>query len=189
VLFDRRPERREVQLYTAVGARRVALRKRTGADFALRVEIGQPDFYERRFFPFLQTGRIQYRRGKTVFYPVAVGNPHVVVLVAAADFGPRLLTLGKSLEAATIFPLRTNVEFCCVDTPDACRVLYYERGVGQTLASSTGSAAVYAVLRQLGKAADGLTIDTGPQGRVKVTGRSSIFVENRTTLVFRGQTA
>ena len=67
----------------------------------------------------------------------------------------------------------------------SCRVFFYERGVGPTLASSTGSAAVFAVLRRLGLVKDRLLIDCGAD-KIAVTWKQGIFIHNFTRLVCRG---
>ena len=68
----------------------------------------------------------------------------------------KLTALGKKLESHPMFPERVNVEFVYFSDAENCRVFFYERGVGPTLASSTGSAAVFAVLRRLGMVRDRL---------------------------------
>ena len=57
--------------------------------------------------------------------------------------------------------------------------------MGQTLASSTGSAAVFAVLRRLGMVGDRLTIDCGAE-KIGVSWEQGIFIHNFTRLICRG---
>ena len=71
--------------------------------------------------------------------PVSMGNPHFVVFVD--EFGP-----GWQGEAAEIgkhhdFKHGINVEFVHVLGPSKVDVRFYERGVGETLSSGTGSCA------------------------------------------------
>ena len=75
--------------------------------------------------------------------PVAVGmgNPHAVHFVADAE-AVALTTLGPLIEHDPLFPARTNVEFASVAGPDTLRMRIWERGVGVTLASGSGSCAV-----------------------------------------------
>ena len=70
--------------------------------------------------------------------------------------------------------------------PASCRVFFYERGVGPTLASSTGSAAVFAVLRRLGMVRDRLDIDLGPE-KIALSWKQGIFIHNITRLICRGE--
>lgn len=78
---------------------------------------------------------------------VSMGNPHCSVFVQAFD--DRVIgEMGPLLEDHPAFPLRTNVEFVRVIGRDEIEVRFWERGVGRTLSSGTGScaAAVAAML-------------------------------------------
>jgi diaminopimelate epimerase len=68
------------------------------------------------------------------------GNPQCVVLGPLPD-AARFERLGPAIEHHVMFPHRTNVEFACVEKPDAVRIVIWERGVGPTTSSGTGSCA------------------------------------------------
>ena len=75
--------------------------------------------------------------------PVVVmdfGNPQCVVL-GALPSDDRFRRLGAALERHELFPQRTNVEFADVEAPGRVRILIWERGVGPTQSSGTGSCA------------------------------------------------
>jgi diaminopimelate epimerase len=83
--------------------------------------------------------------------PVAinVGNPHCVFFVpdvAAIDFE----RLGAELERAPLFPDRSNIEIVQVLAPDRLRMRIWERGVGITQASGSGSSASLAAAARRG---------------------------------------
>ncbi len=185
VLFQRRLGSGALVLQAPIGRRRVELLARRGPIFELKVEIGLPDFSNRGFFPFLRAGRDSYRLDGLEFHPVSVGNPHAVVLVRQPATARQLTVLGKKLEGHAMFPGRTNVEFVTVSAAARCRVSFYERGVGRTESSSTGSAAVFAVLRRLGLAGDELTIDCGAE-KIRTSWDRGILIHNVTRLVCRG---
>ncbi len=163
VLLQRRLVAPPLVLQTGVGRRRVVLLERRGPVFRLDVEIGRPDFDARPFFPFLDGRQGAYRAAGAEFHPVSVGNPHAVVLCRKLPAPARLARLGEKLEGHPLFPMRVNVEFVQVLGAEHCRVYFYERGVGPTQASSTGSAAVFAVLRRLGLVGDRLLIEHEPE--------------------------
>jgi diaminopimelate epimerase len=78
-----------------------------------------------------------------------VGNPQCVVFIDDFDFDwPRI---GQAIESHPRFPARTNVSFVKAAGPNAIDVRFYERGVGVTNSSGTGStgAMAAAVLRGL----------------------------------------
>jgi diaminopimelate epimerase len=81
-----------------------------------------------------------------------MGNPQLVVLGDLPD-DDRFRTLGAALERHELFPLRTNVEFARVDRPDHVTILIWERGVGPTMSSGTGSCAALVAAAAFGGAA------------------------------------
>jgi diaminopimelate epimerase len=68
------------------------------------------------------------------------GNPQCVVLGPLPDLGA-FHRMGPALERHELFPARTNVEFAHVERADLVRILIWERGVGPTTSSGTGSCA------------------------------------------------
>ncbi|HVH26512.1 MAG TPA: diaminopimelate epimerase [Vicinamibacterales bacterium] len=68
------------------------------------------------------------------------GNPQAVLLGPLPD-QTRFESIGHSLERHPQFPEGTNVEFAAVEAPDTVRILIWERGVGPTTSSGTGSCA------------------------------------------------
>jgi diaminopimelate epimerase len=74
------------------------------------------------------------------FSACSMGNPHCSIFVE--QFEPLdWQLLGSRLETHPAFPDRTNVEFIRVVARDHIEVRFWERGVGPTLSSGTGSAA------------------------------------------------
>ena len=70
-----------------------------------------------------------------------VGNPQCVLLVPELDEA-RLHRIGAGAPASIPrFPQAVNVELAHVESPDAVRILIWERGVGPTASSGTGSCA------------------------------------------------
>jgi diaminopimelate epimerase len=68
------------------------------------------------------------------------GNPQAVLLGPLPD-RERFARLGSSLERHELFPAGTNIEFAQVDSAQSVRILIWERGVGPTSSSGTGSCA------------------------------------------------
>jgi diaminopimelate epimerase len=120
------------------------------------------------------------------FHPVSVGNPHIVLLLEKAWPLSQCLARGKILERAKMFPQHTNIEFAFFRHAGDCRVVFYERGVGRTLFSATGSAALFAVLRQTGRIDAELFLDTA-DNRIRISGRKKIYIENFSRLLCRGR--
>ena len=70
----------------------------------------------------------------------SMGNPHCAVFLDEPADDALLTSLGPALENHPLFPERTNVEFITIVSRDEIRVRFWERGVGYTEASGTGSA-------------------------------------------------
>lgn len=112
---------------------------------------------------------------------VSVGNPHCVVFVPDLNLID-LHRLGPLLETHPLFPRHTNVQFAQVVARNRVRILIWERGVGETMASGTSASAVAAASvredvtdREVTVSAPGgdLRVTVGEDWRVQVTGPAS----------------
>ena len=75
---------------------------------------------------------------------VSTGNPHFVIVVDNSDFavaGKTWQSLGAEICFHPDFPGQTNVEFVRVLNPYQIEIRAFERGVGPTASSGTGTAA------------------------------------------------
>ena len=80
-----------------------------------------------------------------------IGNPQCVVLGALPAF-ERFARLGAALERHEVFSQGTNVEFAEVHGGGEVRILIWERGVGPTQSSGTGSCAALVAAAAFGGA-------------------------------------
>ncbi|HEU5413784.1 MAG TPA: diaminopimelate epimerase [Candidatus Angelobacter sp.] len=71
--------------------------------------------------------------------PVSMGNPHLVVFVK--DFSAVWQEEGAQIQHQEIFHEGVNVEFVRIAGPNRIDVRFFERGVGETQSSGTGSCA------------------------------------------------
>lgn len=94
-----------------------------------------------------------------------VGNPQCVVLGPAT--AERLQNLGATLAVHPYFPEGTNVELADVERPDHVRILIWERGVGPTSSSGTGTCASAVAAIAYAGAQRALTVEA-PGGRQSV---------------------
>ena len=78
--------------------------------------------------------------GERIFYPVSLGNPHVVCFVDNLE-ETDVRDIGNKVENYKYFPNKTNVEFVQVVREDNIKVKVWERGVGETLSCGTGACA------------------------------------------------
>jgi diaminopimelate epimerase len=95
------------------------------------------------------------------------GNPQCIVL-GPPPTDERFNRLGALLEKHPFFPESTNVEFATIETPATVRIRIWERGVGPTTSSGTGSCASLVAAVQFGGAArDAVVIAPGGSQRVE----------------------
>lgn len=118
---------------------------------------------------------------------VSMGNPHCTLFVDSLDEAI-ISELGPLIEDHPAFPNRTNVEFVRVISRDEIEVRFWERGVGRTLSSGTGScgAAVAASLNNLtGRSVHVLTqggalrVDWREDDTVLLTGSAEVIYEGK----------
>jgi diaminopimelate epimerase len=116
----------------------------------------------------------------------SMGNPHCAVFLDAPAEDALVSSLGPALERHPFFPRRTNVEFVTVVSRSEIRVRFWERGVGYTMASGTGSASavVASILtgrtgRSVRAVCDGgtLEVEWPDGGSVRQIGEAEILYE------------
>ncbi len=164
-----------VSIDTTAGPRQLTLVGREDGRYVFAAEMGAPLDVRQRT---LTAG------GETLTVSVlSIGNPQCVILGPLPD-DERFERLGPAIERHEAFPHGTNVEFASVETPERVRIRIWERGVGPTESSGTGScaAAVAAIahggaLRRLEVIAPGgsQTVEMARRGRaIDRLGRSAV---------------
>ncbi len=124
-------------LETDAGERRCTLVSRAGAHMELRTAMGVPRV--ERASAALDEDAVLIEGAI-----VSTGNPHFVIRVEDASFrvaGMEWQAVGSAVCVHPRFPAQTNVEFVHVLTPDSIAIRIFERGVGPTSSSGTGSCA------------------------------------------------
>ena len=114
------------------------------------------------------------------------GNPQCVVLGPLPTL-ERFHALGPALSTHAMFTAGTNVEFAQVDAPDRIRILIWERGVGPTSSSGTGSTAAAVAAASHGGAARSIDV-MAPGGLQHVDWQGSgVYLTGWAELVLEGQ--
>jgi diaminopimelate epimerase len=132
-----------VRIRTGAGVKELRLLEWSGALYTFEMNMGQPraDAVQ----------RIPTALGTVEATLLNVGNPQAAIL--CPEFPANWRELGAAIERHPMFPNRTNVSFVRVLDAHTIDVVFYERGVGETMSSGTGStgAAAAAILRGLAK--------------------------------------
>lgn len=184
-LLERAPKKRALQIETLAGLKRLEKGKSSEGRWMFRVRMGSP---------ILGAAEIPFRppeapspilrfplktpRGDLAITVTSMGNPHCSVFVP--DFeSVDWRGLGQAIEHNEHFPNRTNVEFVRLISKDEIEVRFWERGVGHTMSSGTGScgATVAAILNGLTERRVRVRTEAGPlevawpeDGEVVLTG-------------------
>jgi diaminopimelate epimerase len=116
-----------VEIETGAGIKRLSLLERRRAEFWFEMDMGPVEVEE------LQASVEGW--DATI---LRVGNPQCAVLVDSLEFD--WVKAGEVLESHQRFPARSNVSFVHVVNRHRIQAVFYERGVGPTLSSGTGSA-------------------------------------------------
>jgi diaminopimelate epimerase len=148
-LMRENPRRKVLRVETASGVK-ISEVLSTSAQmnkgkWAFRVNMGRP---------VLEPEKIPFAGGKhpspVIGYPVrtahgvlaatvtSMGNPHCSIFVEDYSSIP-WEDVGREIERNALFPNRTNVEFVRVISKKEIEIRYWERGVGKTMSSGTGS--------------------------------------------------
>ncbi len=121
---------------------------------AAQMKQGRWSFRVNMGRPILDAENIPFLAGKhpspVIGYPLrtthgvlaatitSMGNPHCSIFVGVFSSIP-CEGVGREIEGSPLFPNRTNVEFIHVLSKTEIEVRYWERGVGKTMSSGTGS--------------------------------------------------
>ncbi len=190
-------EKPEVRIATGAGIkilRPVDRGAANGAGLVFETEMGAPRFASVEIPVSLPSPLDRVIRQKldvdgqiVEFTATSMGNPHCSLFIDS--FGVNEFekidwrSLGSKIEKHEAFPDRTNVEFIRVINRGEIEVKFWERGVGETLASGTGAcgAALAAMINELtGRrvkvvtAAGELLVEWRDDGIVMQTGEARI---------------
>jgi diaminopimelate epimerase len=168
--------RESVSIRTDAGIKICTLISREGRSFEFETALGQPQLGDEF--------SIKVAFGEVRGIPVSVGNPHFVVFVE--DFTP-----GWQGEAAEMgkhhdFKHGINVELVRVRNPENIEVRFFERGVGETESSGTGSCAS-ALAAIFSNTARSPVRVHAPGGMQTVRWEEQVFLRGPARLVCRGE--
>ncbi len=156
--YHRKIESSRIMFHTTAGTRECKLIKRGDTQYHFQVEMG---------IPLLSSHDIPFYDGsvhkKIIDYPltinqkiypitvVSLGNPHCALFFDRFPARIEWHQIGREIELHPFFLKKTNVEFIKVLNRKEIEVLFWERGVGETLSSGSGScaAAVASILKEM----------------------------------------
>lgn len=167
----------KLAIRTGAGVKQCELIARTGPSFEFEMDMGQPQVGE-AFALKTTVGDVQG-------VPVSMGNPHYVVFVN--QFASNWQALGAEVQRQPAFKEGVNVEFVRVAGPSEIDVRFYERGVGETQSSGTGSCASAVATLAAGRAKSPLSVRAAGGTQIVRWEGNNVFLRGAAQLVCRGE--
>lgn len=156
--YQKKIDSPQILFMTTAGHRECTLIKRKKNFFTIRIEMGIPRTRSQDI-PFDDGSSYE----KIIDYPLSInqkiypitvlslGNPHCAIFVDRFPARIEWHQIGREIESHPFFPNRTNIEFIRALSREEIEVLFWERGVGETLSSGSGAcaAAVASILKNM----------------------------------------
>ena len=167
----------KITIQTGAGLKTCVLTSRNDWEYEFEIEMGEP-LVDREL-------DLKTTNGEVRGIPVSMGNPHFVMFVPefAADWQEHAAEIQRNPH----FKQGVNVEFVVVDSRHDVRSHFFERGVGETQSSGTGSCASAAAAIATGRADSPVKVHApGGTQTVRSEGKT-IFLRGPARLVCRGE--
>ena len=150
--------------------------RRQGSTFEFETEMGQPEVGGRL--------SIETMWVRAVGTKVSMGNPHFVIFVE--NFQEGWQRQAALIGTQPQFPQGTNVEYVVVRGANEIEIRLFERGVGETQSSGTGSCAAAVAAIASRRVASPVTV-IAPGGAQTVRWENQVYLRGPATLVCRGE--
>jgi diaminopimelate epimerase len=176
ICSNRTNKKTEVVVRTGAGLKTCHLVSRQGSTFEFEAEMGQPEVGAQL--------SIEMAGVRALGTKVSMGNPHFVILVD--NFHDGWQRQAALIAAQPHFPQGTNVEYVMVRGANKIEIRLFERGVGETESSGTGSCASAVAAIASGRVTSPVTV-IAPGGAQTVRWDDQVHLRGPATLVCRGE--
>lgn len=162
---------------TGAGVKTCVLTSQSDNEYEFETAMGKPQI-EAELVLKLSFGEV---RG----IPVSVGNPHYVMFVN--EFVHGWQSAAAEIGGHPDFPRGVNVELAVVQDSKNLRVRFFERGVGETQSSGTGSCAAAIAAISAGKASSPVRVYASGGTQTVRSESGGLFLRGPARLVCRGE--
>ena len=185
--------KKELEIETLAGTKRVILNFSNNKITDISVNIGEPVF-KTKMIPVntdkqnegLFQDSIDINGMRVEIFSLRIGVPHSVVFIDDIN-GIDLESSGEIIENHALFPERTNVNFVKIIDKNNINIYTWERGAGRTLSCGTGACASVLVGKMKNLLADIVNVKAeGGNLKVEIRGNNEIFLTGNAKTVFRG---
>jgi diaminopimelate epimerase len=150
--------------------------RRQGSTFEFETDMGRPEVGGQLSIETMWVRALGTR--------VSMGNPHFVIFVE--NFQEGWQRQAALIGTQPQFPQGTNVEYVMVRGANEIEIRLFERGVGETQSSGTGSCAAAVAAIASGRVASPVTV-IAPGGAQTVRWENQVYLQGPATLVCRGE--
>lgn len=161
---------------TDAGLKTCTLTEHQGSTYEFETAMGEPQVGEEY--------SVKLAAGSMRGVPVSMGNPHFVVFVE--DFAPDWQMQAAEIGRDASFKHGVNVELVNISSRRDISVRFFERGVGETQSSGTGSCASAVAAIATGRAESPVRVNA-PGGAQLVRWEREVFLRGPAQLVCRGE--
>jgi diaminopimelate epimerase len=171
-----RQGKKEIVVRTGAGLKTCRLTSRQGSTFEFETDLAQPEVGGEV--------AIETMSVRAIGTKVSMGNPHFVIFVD--NFQEGWQRQAALIGAQPQFPQGTNVEYVIVRGQHEIEIRLFERGVGETESSGTGSCASAVAAIASGRASSPVKV-IAPGGSQTVRWEDQVYLQGPATLVCRGE--
>jgi diaminopimelate epimerase len=170
-----------ISILTGAGMKVCQLTSRRESEYEFEIEMGEAVVENELVLQMVAGEVLREVRG----IPVSMGNPHFVTFVP--EFTPDWRVRAAEIQRNPHFQQGVNVEFVAVDSKYDVRARFFERGVGETQSSGTGSCAAAVAAMATGRAVSPVKVQApGGTQTVRTVG-SKVLLRGPARLLCRGE--
>ncbi|MGA7559370.1 MAG: diaminopimelate epimerase [Terriglobales bacterium] len=166
----------EVGVRTGAGLKTCQLTGRQGQTFEFETEMGPPEVGGELSIETMWVRAIGVR--------VSMGNPHFVIFVE--NFPDGWQRQAGLIQTQPQFPQGTNVEYVAVRGANEIEIRLFERGVGETESSGTGSCASAVAAIASGRVKSPVKV-VAPGGAQTVRWQNEVYLQGPATIICQGE--
>jgi len=166
-----------ISILTGAGMKTCSLTALRAAEYEFEIEMGEavvePELA-------LNIGAREVRG-----IPVSMGNPHFVVFVS--EFARDWQREAAEIQRSPHFKQGINVEMVVIDSKYDVRARFFERGVGETRSSGTGSCAAAVAAMAAGRAQSAVKVQAAGGTQIVRKEGNRVFLRGPARLIGRGE--
>jgi diaminopimelate epimerase len=170
-------EKERITIQTGAGLKTCVLTGRSDSEYEFEVDMGEAAVGAELA---VKLGTLEVRG-----IPVSMGNPHYVVFVK--DFSASWQDEAAKIQQSPAFKHGVNIELVAIDGKHDVMARFFERGVGETQSSGTGSCAAAVAAMTTARVESPVQVHApGGTQAVRTEGKQ-VFLRGTARLVCRGE--